>query len=333
VVVDSNNDPERIRSLDQLRGYAIFGMIVVNYLSYFPAIPFIFHHHRNMYSYADTIWPLFMFVVGMGMRMSLARRVEKMGRGPAYWSVAKRYLLIAFVGIVFCGPDYTTDWWNALPVIGLSGVLCIVFIDKGAPVRIAAIAGFMAVYAGIFHLTGYGDWLALNSMNGGPLGPISFAVFPLIGSFAWDLRASGNAKRVIGWSAGLTAGFIAAGLIAYVLLPAHATLLEYYGPYWPFAQRWANPPVMFLSAGMAWAAFGAFYALCDLRNIEIPTLSILGQNALTIYLIQFSLMSMHMAYLPRSSSVPVALLGFVAMYGFLYATARWLDRQGILIKL
>ena len=75
--------PKRIAAIDQLRGYAIFGMLLVNAKDLFfspvrPAVrgtsiePFwdaVLHqlsHHREAFSYADTIAPLFVFVVGMG---------------------------------------------------------------------------------------------------------------------------------------------------------------------------------------------------------------------------------------------------------------------------
>ncbi|MDX9972781.1 MAG: heparan-alpha-glucosaminide N-acetyltransferase domain-containing protein, partial [FCB group bacterium] len=64
----------RIASLDQLRGYAIVGMFLVNYLGNFHALPWIIEHQRNSFSYADTIAPLFLFVVGMGFRLSVKRR-------------------------------------------------------------------------------------------------------------------------------------------------------------------------------------------------------------------------------------------------------------------
>ena len=70
---------KRILSLDQYRGYAIFGMILVNYLGNFDAMPEQFRHHRDWFSYADTIAPIFMFVVGMGFRMSFGRRAAKIG--------------------------------------------------------------------------------------------------------------------------------------------------------------------------------------------------------------------------------------------------------------
>src|SRR5690554_5893290 len=91
----------RIASLDQFRGYAIFGMLLVNFFGHYDtewirelgdsglktALMFVFgqqlHHHSEFMTYADTIAPIFMFVVGIGLRLSWLRRVDKLTPGEA----------------------------------------------------------------------------------------------------------------------------------------------------------------------------------------------------------------------------------------------------------
>ena len=48
--------------------------LVVNYFGSFDSTWAQLHHHRDHMTCADMIAPLFMFVVGMGMRLSMARR-------------------------------------------------------------------------------------------------------------------------------------------------------------------------------------------------------------------------------------------------------------------
>lgn len=47
----------RIASLDQFRGYAIFGMIMVHYLGKSASSPDTLRHHKDGMSYALTIAP------------------------------------------------------------------------------------------------------------------------------------------------------------------------------------------------------------------------------------------------------------------------------------
>ena len=96
---DSGNTPSRITAVDQLRGYAIFGMLLVNASGYFNlsiaseslGIPDQISHSRDYFTYADTIAPLFLFVAGMGMRLSWLNRSKKDGSRETRWAMAKRF--------------------------------------------------------------------------------------------------------------------------------------------------------------------------------------------------------------------------------------------------
>ena len=51
----------RIASLDQFRGYTVAGMLLVNFLGGYQAVPAVLKHHNTYCSYADTIMPQFFF--------------------------------------------------------------------------------------------------------------------------------------------------------------------------------------------------------------------------------------------------------------------------------
>ena len=50
----------RLTSLDQFRGYTMFGMLLVNFLGGFAICPRILRHTNDYCSYADTIMPQFL---------------------------------------------------------------------------------------------------------------------------------------------------------------------------------------------------------------------------------------------------------------------------------
>ena len=97
--MDSNISKARIMSLDMFRGFAIFGMILVNYLGQFDVIPETFKHPRYGMTFANAIAPYFLFAVGMGLKMSLERRIKKAGVKSAYFHAIKRYLIDEFSSI------------------------------------------------------------------------------------------------------------------------------------------------------------------------------------------------------------------------------------------
>ena len=69
----------RIVSLDQFRGYTVVGMLLVNFLGGYQAVPAVFKHHNTYCSYADTIMPQFFFAVGFAYRLTFLRRLGNGG--------------------------------------------------------------------------------------------------------------------------------------------------------------------------------------------------------------------------------------------------------------
>ena len=65
----------RIVSLDQFRGYTVAGMLLVNFLGGYAAVPAVLKHHNTYCSYADTIMPQFFFAVGFAFRLTFLRRL------------------------------------------------------------------------------------------------------------------------------------------------------------------------------------------------------------------------------------------------------------------
>ena len=78
----SNNSAEtsttkRMTSLDQFRGYAVAGMVLVNFLGNYACAPRILRHTNDYCSYADTIMPNFLFAVGFSIAVVWYRALSK----------------------------------------------------------------------------------------------------------------------------------------------------------------------------------------------------------------------------------------------------------------
>ena len=311
----------RIVSVDQFRGYAIAAMILVNFASRFDITPWMLKHHRAGMSYNDTIAPIFIFVVGMGFRLSFMRRVEKHGLRDTRRAAAKRYAFIALLGFAI----YQGYLWDALTAIGIAGLLALPLIDKRTGVRIAAAFLWLALFQAIFSLTSYGELMMKHGMNGGPLGPLSWGFLLLMGTVCYDLLASKKVRAVVGgclaWGVGLS--------IAGWALRAEWPGLK---ASWPFSQFCMSAPYPLYSTGLAFLTFLAFYCLCDLCRIQLPHLSVLGKNPLVMYLAHGAVIAVGYLFLRNSTSLPLVALGFLCTYGLCYAFAWWLHTKHIIIK-
>ena len=315
---------KRLLSLDAFRGFAIFGMILVNYLGYFEVIPLTFKHPRYGMTFANAIAPYFVFAVGMGLRMSLARRIVKAGAKKAYLHTVNRYMTLILIGVVVYGPDPVTDMWDALVDIGFAGLITLPFIMQGKTMRSVFTFLLLVVYQLLFVFTGYGEWTMANSIDGGPLGVISWASILVFGTIQMDYLKEGPPRGFIKKSLFLGIPLLIIGLALSYLKPAE---------HWEFSQRSMTIAYPVFASGLSVVTFAVFYWIADLRKFKIPHLRVLGVNPLVIYIIQQVLIGFYGDFLPKTAMLWQALLGFCIIYGICYLVAKYLDRNGFIIKL
>jgi len=116
----SSTPTSRNPTLDVFRGYAVAGMIAVNFLGGYACTPRILKHTNDYCSYADTIMPHFLFAVGFAIAV-VSRRFDP--TQPAQvralqWKLARRCLaLMAFAFVLYF--PWTTA--NLLEKVSTSG--------------------------------------------------------------------------------------------------------------------------------------------------------------------------------------------------------------------
>ncbi|SHM99187.1 DUF5009 domain-containing protein [Mucilaginibacter sp. OK098] len=92
--------PKRLLSIDVLRAINMFFMIFVNDLSGVSHVPKWIDHVKGSEDgmhFADTIFPLFLFIAGLSIPLAIGRRIEK---GNSFVSIAGYILLRSFALIV-----------------------------------------------------------------------------------------------------------------------------------------------------------------------------------------------------------------------------------------
>lgn len=315
----------RILSVDQYRGYAIFGMIFVNFLGQFESISEWFKHHSDYMSYADTIAPIFVFVVGMGFRLSFSRNASAKGVWNARTTALRRYIILTIIGIIVYAPLDWTEWWDALVDIGLSGILALPFMHLSSSFLAFAAFGYLFVYQVLFSATSYGVWDMAQSFDGGPLGPLSWVFMLLMGAVAYDILDTRDARRI-------AISFIVWGLLLSAL--GWLARMEFLGvkSYWPFSQRAMTAPYALYSTGIAFLTYLPFYALGDVFGKRIPALTELGTNALVMYILQFAVFEIHGTIVSPDAGAVAAFATFCAVFTICYLIARYLYRNGYIVK-
>jgi predicted acyltransferase len=304
------------------------------------------HHHNEYMTYADTIAPIFMFVVGMGMRLSMARRIEKVGLAEARHGLLKRYLLLVLIAFTL----YTGYLWDALMNIGLAGLIALWVVDKKPSVRFLVSLGFVALYQAVVLLTVYGQWitraikfndetmplifkiipfgpeLVNTPINGGPIGHWSWLMMLICGTIAYDIMATKNTRKIVAGCLGWGLAMCAAGLLL------HMQWGEFKGV-WPISKNYMTAPFPLFAGGLCFLHLLAFYVVNDMMHIELPHLTVLGLNPLFIYILQWCIMETALRFLPKTLSVVPLWIGFAVFYGVCYGIAYYLYRKQIFIKL
>lgn len=296
-----------------LRGATIASMVLVNSPgSARDAWPQLLHAQWNGFTFADTIFPTFLFVVGISLVLSTAARVE---RGEDRWALLRHALRRALL-LYACGvlidlvvfPRRAFPWFGFRDHLQLTGVLekialcyLVAFAVwlrwgwRGAAVAIAALdLAYLALLyrypvpgCGAGVLTpqcSFPAWVNEVALKGHTWGdtydPDGLgAVLPAIGSVLLGvlagevLRGVARPGRRIAFLLAGGAGLAGAG---YLL----ASRVPFNKPLW-------TPSYAFLMAGLAAACLAVTSWLVDVRGLGrwfLP-LEVFGLNAVAAYLV------------------------------------------------
>jgi predicted acyltransferase len=103
--------------------------------------------------------------------------------------------------------------------------------------------------------------------------------------------------------------------------------------YWTMAKRLVTPSFILFGTGLAFALYGVFVLVCDLRGWRSETFRMLGQNALLAYLLQYPVKQSVHALMPDNSPWWWCLLGLALFFAILMLFVRYLDRHKLYLRL
>ncbi len=219
----------RILSMDQYRGYAVLGMFVVNFLGHMDATHHSLKHNDTHFNWADSIMPAFIFAAGFSFRLSVLKRIPRIGRWNTYRGIIKRSFALVLVSLImygfngeikhwadmnqegiwrFVASTLKANIWEVLAIIGMCQLLILPFIEMSSKARLATVAGFSVLHVllsasfNYAFVTGQVNWMdemlgivGKTAWDGGIFGLISWSVPMLAGTLAYDLMSSRDQRE------------------------------------------------------------------------------------------------------------------------------------------
>jgi predicted acyltransferase len=296
----------RLQSLDIFRGFTIASMILVNNPGSTPAYEQLEHAAWHGWTFTDTVFPFFLWIVGVAMTLSTARRIERgQSRRDLLLHAFQRALILFLLG-VFVGPLPHID----LATIRIPGVLqriavCyligfVIFLYTSVRGQILWLLGLNAAYLGLmfFYPTpgcGAGSWsmdcnfaryvdslllrghMWSHTRDWDPEGIVS--TLPAISTVLFGALA-GHVLRHWTWHNARLQAFIFGGSALFAV----AQILSIWIP---INKNLWTTSFAFLMAGLAMLAFAFWYWVAEVRGAGrwFRFFEIYGSNAILVYLL------------------------------------------------
>ena len=304
----------RLYSLDALRGVDMFWIIgggpmiqglakAVNIPALSAVVPQLEHVRWEGLHFWDVIWPLFMFIVGVSIALSMARRrAAGNSRSTLYLHAARRAAILFVLGMIAQGNllawDLSKLWpcYSVLHGIAAGYLIAVAIVLEFRPkTQILITAGFLLLYwallilvpvpaigAGVLTPAGnmatWIDRIVLGRFHHGEntwfVSYLGFASSVLLGAVAGHvLLSSRSAAAKLRLLVCAGAGCLAAGLVWSTVLPIIKLL-------------WTSSFVL-VAGGFSFLALALFYWILDVRGWRrwaFP-FCVIGMNPILAYMI------------------------------------------------
>jgi predicted acyltransferase len=297
---------QRLQSLDLFRGATIASMILVNNAGGEPVYAQLEHASWHGWTFTDTVFPFFLWIVGLAMTLSTAKRVERGENKRALLvHLVRRFIIIFAIGML-AGPFPKYDWATIrIPGVLQRIALCyliagVIFLYTRVRGQIIALLSVNILYIGLMffyptpgcgagsltvdcNFARYFDGLLLSghmwraTKVWDPEGLVS--TLPAIGTVLFGILAghllrqfTGHAER-LKWFFGGGAALVAAAYVGNLWLPFNKAL-------------WTTSYAL-LMAGLAMVLFGAWYWISDMRGWggRFKFFEIFGTNAILMFVL------------------------------------------------
>lgn len=358
--------PERLLSLDFFRGFTMFMLVgeataLYTHLrspalegSFLGAIGWQLEHHPwNGLRSWDLVQPFFMFIVGVAMPFSFARRQEA---GDSYagmlgHALQRSALLFLFGWGLYCiGPGRITfELWNVLTQLSFTYIIAFLLMRKPAGVQIGVSLGLILATELAYRFwpvpgfnqpfvpdQNFGSWMDMVLMGKLSRGHwVAINAVPTTAHTMWGVLA-GQLLR---------SSRPPSGKIRVLAVTGAAALAAGYAldPVTPIVKRICTSSFVIVSGGWCLLVLALSYWMIDVRKWRRGTLffNVVGMNSLFIYLFTntggagwFSRMAKPFVFglFGWTGELGAQIATSLTVWAMCWGLCYWLYKKRILIK-
>lgn len=155
-------EPQRLISLDVLRGLTLIGMIVVNTAAdleqKMATFPFLLHSHWEGFTLADSVFPAFLFMVGTSIPMALGKAAGQPAASTLR-HIVQRSLVLILIGFILHNLGSLSDFSRPLRPFGVLqrtglayGVCAFLFLYMKPRLRLMLIPLLLLAYWALLYV-------------------------------------------------------------------------------------------------------------------------------------------------------------------------------------
>jgi predicted acyltransferase len=300
----------RLQSLDIFRGATIASMVLVNNPGSSPAYAQLEHAAWHGWTFTDTVFPFFLWIVGVALTLSTARRIER-GESKAQLlrHTVKRAVIIFLLGFLL-SPLPNIDW-STIRIPGVLQRIAVCYLIAGAVFLFTSIRGQIIWLAGVNILY----WMLMTLYPTPGCGAGSLTVDCNFARYVDSLFLSGHMWRATKvWDPeGIISTLPAISSVLFGILTGHILRkVPLHGPrlkwlfgggaallaaahllsvWMPFNKNIWTTSYAVLMAGLAMVSFGAWYWIADVRGLGrwFRFFEIFGANAILMFVLSGAL--------------------------------------------
>ena len=311
---------QRSVTIDAFRGFAVFCLVIGNFISAFVWVPVWLKHAPDIgFTIIDLGAPAFIFVIGLNYVTSFQRRFSKEGAGATFQHFLVRYFAILGLGSLFGAGQVLFQInsivvnWGVLQAIGVAGILTLVVIRLPTWQRLLICLGLLTGYQLLLDRFWLG--IVLTSPHGGLLGSLAWTALLILSTVLADLFYRDDRGFI---------RLLAAASLSILL----ALLLSLW---FPISKNRVSETYILLSLGLSGWFYCLFYVLVERFKWNLNLFVSWGRNPLLLYVLHLLLQGL--LTLPFQSTwstlapIWVVIIQVTLLLSLLTLIARFLDQK------